>query len=296
MVCPRRGYAWLRTIVGQTFVIPTNCRQWDCLPCRDRNLTAVRLRAQFGCLMGKPTFFITITYKSGGGSILRRNDTSGRDLAKLWSTFSGKYRKTPSHPKLAWFKVPELTKIGQVHFHLLVTGIETPVAAACQREPDYGGAWRRRTCLCLEHQLSALWHEITGDSWVVDVRPVLSSKDDASYVTKYVTKGMAHRRQMVRRGFARRWACSRNWPRPELHLRGTVEGKWYAQGMEKPNPVSQAAAETSRGHRYLDRVGTPEAMAFDKRLRMKTLLRQLEGNIDHLHTAPNVPIRHRIGH
>ena len=38
-------------------------------------------------------------------------------------------------------------------------------------------------------ELSAAWHKITGDSFVVDVRSLKSGKDAAYYVSKYVTKG-----------------------------------------------------------------------------------------------------------
>ncbi len=121
---------------------------------------------------------------------------------------------------------------------------------------------------------------------MVDVRPIVSATRDSEYVTKYVLKGMGHRPKMVRRGFSRRWACSRNWPRPELHLRGTVEGRWHAQGMEAPTSALATQAERTRKHPYMARVGSDAAMAFDKKLRMKTQLRLLEGHIDNLRTAP----------
>ena len=40
-----------------------------------------------------------------------------------------------------------------------------------------------------QSDLRAAWYEITGDSFVVDVRFVKAEKDIAGYVTKYITKG-----------------------------------------------------------------------------------------------------------
>jgi hypothetical protein len=37
--------------------------------------------------------------------------------------------------------------------------------------------------------LSSVWHEITGDSSIVDVRPILSAEEACKYVAKYAAKG-----------------------------------------------------------------------------------------------------------
>ena len=43
-----------------------------------------------------------------------------------------------------------------------------------------------------QHLLSELWHNITGDSFIVDIRPVGARTGAVSYITKYVTKASDH--------------------------------------------------------------------------------------------------------
>lgn len=40
-----------------------------------------------------------------------------------------------------------------------------------------------------QRDLAGAWHEITGDSFIVDIRELSSEKDAAHYVSKYVSKG-----------------------------------------------------------------------------------------------------------
>lgn len=76
------------------------------------------------------------------------------------------------------------------------------------KETQNGGAailetkWDRETGLWHPHlhviseggfidqaQLSSVWHDVTGDSYVVDIRALKEEKDAAYYVAKYVSKG-----------------------------------------------------------------------------------------------------------
>ena len=292
LTCPKGFYVWLRIKETRGFlVVKTTCRTWNCLGCRDRNLRAVRLRIEFGSWTEKPSYFITLTYRYTGSGAIRRAVVVRRHLARLLE----KWRVT--HPNLKWIAIPELTKKGQVHLHLIVSSLDERQSGswACQREPQYGRGWRQRACLCLEHQLSRLWHIVTGDSFVVDVRPVMSSANDASYLSKYLVKGMAQRREMVRLGFARRWSCSRNWPRPELKMRGTVDDAW--EPAKPPGKISgrrnvEKALAESLGDPLLDRVGAPSAMAFDKRLRDRAVKVEIERALDNLRATT---ILERIG-
>jgi hypothetical protein len=43
-----------------------------------------------------------------------------------------------------------------------------------------------------QRELSAAWLEATGDSTIVDIRPVSSAQNAAHYLTKYVTKSVDH--------------------------------------------------------------------------------------------------------
>lgn len=57
-----------------------------------------------------------------------------------------------------------------------------------------GNHWHPHLHMLVETQwleqsiLKAIWHKITGDSWIVDVRPCESKKHLVWYVTKYVSK------------------------------------------------------------------------------------------------------------
>lgn len=282
--CPRSGFSCLENkITGRTYVLKTRCRQWDCLACRDRNLEAVQRRIEYGCWMQSGSLLITITYKFAGRSTLRSNDVVLRDLGRLF----GLMKRRSRYRNLSWFKVPELTKKKQIHLHLVVGGVEAPVVAACEREPNYGRAWRRRACVCVEHTWSKVWERITGDSYVVDASEVLSGAKAASYLGKYLVKGMADRRELVRRGFVNRWSCSRNWPRGELLMTGTARGLWRKITFVGGKDAGlRKRAEEDVNSRALARVGAAEAMAFDARKQRNRLRKRLEGMLDNLYTTP----------
>jgi hypothetical protein len=40
-----------------------------------------------------------------------------------------------------------------------------------------------------KQELGHVWFSVTGDSWIVDVQPILSPERAAGYVSKYLTKG-----------------------------------------------------------------------------------------------------------
>ena len=67
-------------------------------------------------------------------------------------------------------------------------------------------------CTCAAHELSAVWHSVTGDSYIVDVVPVFGPAGAASYMAKYLLKDMLVRGRMEAAGFHRRWSSSRGWP------------------------------------------------------------------------------------
>lgn len=278
--CPRSRNVWLRIkATGRILIIATTCRTYRCLGCRERNLRRIRLLIEFGCWTAERSWLITVTYRFDEAEALRKGLAVRRDQARLFSQWRA------IHPSLKWFTIPELTKNGQVHLHLIVTGLDESRRSACEREPDYGRGWRERSCVCLEHELSRLWYGITGDSFVVDVRQILSSARAAAYTAKYVIKGMANRAALVRLGFHRRWSCSRNWPRAELLTRGGVTDAWEPVGASGSAEAEKRLLEKSEGHRLFDRVGSPEAMAFDKRIRDRGLKQRLELVIDNLRTT-----------
>lgn len=234
------------------------------------------MKAEYGCSILKNSYFITITYRYGGPKTLRQGPAVRRDLAALWTKFRQLY------PSLSWFQVPELTQKGQVHLHNLV-GL-TPDRELSKREvhcedsAKFDDEWRDRSCLCLEHRLSAMWSSVTGgDSFVVDARKVLSARRASSYVSKYMLKGMVDRQDLHRRGFIRRWSCSRNWPRPELVLDGTARNIWQIGGfvLGYDSAMEKKAEEDSNSYLF-QRVGSPEAVEFNRKLVLRGARKSLE--------------------
>lgn len=261
--CEKQGYAILRHGNGGHIVVKTHCRTWRCLSCRDKNRARVVSLIQYGCSTLVNSWLVTVTYKRDGRLTPRPATRTLRDLGRLYEMLRQK------HPNLTYLRVPELTKKKQVHFHHLMGGLgDAP--DACERFADYRRDWRERTCLCLEHELSPLWHQITGDSFVVDVSKVLLASALASYLAKYVTKSMDDRAPLVAAGYTRRWSTSRNWPRSELLTRGFVDDEWesteFVGGFDEE---LEELAQTSRTHRLLERVGSVEAMAYDSKRQRK---------------------------
>ncbi len=287
--CPRSGYAWMiDKVLGTELVVKTMCRTWACLGCRDRNLAAVRLKIQFGCLMLNPSYFITLTYRYDGPETLMQKPVVERHQRAFFRSFQ------LWHPALSWFKVPELTKRNQVHLHLIAGGMNEDTRAACEREARYDAVWRERSCVCLEHKLSALWHDITGGrghslaecsgtcgaSYVVDAVQVVSAGGAASYLGKYLVKGLVKRQALHRRGFARRWSSSRNWPKPVLHLKGTEDGRWWSSGFVGGYDAKlEAAALEDSENPLMVRVGSVEAVAFGENVVRKARLNALKGTV-----------------
>lgn len=277
--CPRRGYVCLRDKrSGVEYVVATNCRTWKCLSCRERNAAAVRARIQFGCWMARRSSFITVTYKLDGPETVRQRVVVGRDLARLFSSLKSR----EEYLGMKWFAIPEATRKGQVHVHLVVTDHEREVEA-CERRAKYDAAWRNRCVvdgLCVEHEWASWWREITGDSFVVDARPVVSADEAGWYMSKYLTKALGQRRVLAALGFSRRWSCSRNWPRGELRLEGSIDGAWYAgefmsAAWRVGNEEFEARVAKDRDHGPMRRVGSREAMEFDSRRRRKREIKAL---------------------
>ena len=227
MECPRAGFVLLGAEDEHTYVVRTICKTWGCRGCGTKVRALTALKMVYGCLVGGLSYFITVTYRVGLGSELRSAPGAGRDWARLWELLKRKERWA----KAAWFKVPELTGQGQVHFHALVTMMEGGSTASCRTQKERIAKTWLKTCRrgnrCMEHDISVVWHGITGDSFVCDVSGIRSLEGVANYVQKYMGKTMFERAELEGLGFRRRWSASRNWPRgAQLRLRGTEEGAW----------------------------------------------------------------------
>lgn len=152
----------------QTYRTRANhCKCRHCAPCAaaKAGILAANLRDKLeGNAVGQYRF-VTLT--------LRHNDTPlTNQIARLYSCFR-KLRKCAMWHKtqkggcaILEVKWDPKTKQWHPHLHIVTEG-----RYMSQRE------------------LAEEWRAITGDSFVVDIRPLSSGKDAAHYVAKYVSKG-----------------------------------------------------------------------------------------------------------
>lgn len=225
-LCPSRGAVELITRDGEIYWLPTICKTWKCLACQPKLMALIQARIRYGMVTLGPCLFITVTYVMRRESDLRDASSVHADLKSLWRTLG----KTTRWKNVSYVRVPELTKKGQVHVHMIVGNVKG--TATCRRgtkEPLK--TWKGRECndleTCIQHQLSRVWDEITGGSFVVDVSKVRSGSRTASYITGYIRKDFIGHQELEARGFRRRYAFSRNWPSlGHMELANTRDGEW----------------------------------------------------------------------
>lgn len=144
-------------------VAGSTCHDRWCRPCgqyRSAKLTA----AIQDVVRDKPVRFVTLTLRADGRPLKER-------LTRLYDSFA-KLRR-----RVLWSK----RVFGGGAFCEIVWN------------PDHSNWHTHLHVLCRgrwlpQQQLSQVWHEITGDSYVVDVRLARTASDLARYVAKYVTK------------------------------------------------------------------------------------------------------------
>lgn len=210
--------------------MPTICKTWSCVACREKVLARVKDKISYGCSMVGRCFFITVTVKSQSGG--------QKDAVYVQAAWQALIRNLKQgYPSLTWFKVVEATKRGTPHLHLVMGGITPKDRVPCCTGKGADGKcihpWTKKWALgpcrkdCLEHELAKVWYYITHDSWVIDCREVVGFKGAGSYMAKYFTKAALSYDVLANLGFTRRWSCSRNWPRrPKEQLMVTALGGW----------------------------------------------------------------------
>lgn len=231
--CPRAGIAWLST-GNALYSVETSCKSWRCLSCRDRKLGMVATIIQSG-LLDTVAYLLSVTFASNFETNGKLANPVNADYAETsFKEFLRRWRRSEKflNPTLQWFKVPELTKKGQVHFHLVITGIlDTRFKqGTCSLRPNWLKLYHKRhTCLCMRCHLSLIWEQVTNDSYIIDVRRVYDQKGAAWYLCKYLRKGMYGqiRDQLESRGFIRRYSRSNGYTamRPMKRL-GTLHKAW----------------------------------------------------------------------
>lgn len=212
---------------GEWLTVPTTCKSWSCLACRDRVKALFKQRIRHGCSILEPSYLITLTFKTVGDA--RRDAASVRVVWTQWLR-SLKQR----WPNLSWMRVIEATQKGQPHIHLVMGGLTTGLTASCTGKDNRGKPnhrfdmeWLWKKCICLEHICAQEWYKASQDSYVVDARQVLGAAGAAAYISKYLAKTLMSYSQLHMLGFTRRWTTSRNWPRLEgLQLVKSLNDEW----------------------------------------------------------------------
>lgn len=237
--CPKAGYAVLSVKDIGTIVTRTKCKTWRCVPCSKSLLRQFRMRVSAGLSDREPSALITVTYKWEGW---RKVDA--RYVKKDWASF---LRRSSELNQRGWVKVPELTKRGMPHHHLVVRGVTNvacyPGGDSWFDEPRF--ARRFDFCDCFSHQLSRVWYDVTKDTYILHAQEVRSAGKTAAYLGKYMAKQFATREGLIALGVKRRYSFNHRWPRYE-RMR-YVQSK--AAGGPGWDEITVTAGNTLSGHR-----------------------------------------------
>lgn len=163
--CGRGGWVLKRQDKpGEYAVVPKYCHDRFCVPCARQRAFVVQknLSSQ---LPDEPLRFVTLTLRS-----------KTEPLKELVDRLRDSFTKLRKHP--FWTK----HVLGGVGF------IEVKWAKHAERWHPHLHLLTHGTFID-QAQLSKIWNDITGGSFIVDVRLVRDRKDALRYVTKYATKG-----------------------------------------------------------------------------------------------------------
>ncbi len=260
-ICPRRGMVYLRPSSNEILGVPTNCKSWRCVSCRNRKLGMVASLMQYGLLEQGQAFMISVTYvaKVGTSGKLEKfvNATSAQ---KDWRALVRILKRNPRNLNLTTFRIVELTRRNQIHFHLLAHSLTTELTP---KQIDCGHRlhWRfcpLPKCECMTCEWSQAWFAVTNDTWVVHIKEIYDIEGASWYLCKYLQKGMygPERAALELLGFTRRYFRSRNWAdNIQMRRRGSLEKKWQRVSWVKgpPNPWLIAHSEN---HPLMEQLGT----------------------------------------
>lgn len=217
--CDRAGFTELFTPEGRSVILPTTCKTWGCVVCRNKLLTLFKARVEHGVSLLGRCAFITITYQADSE---RLNDAAC--VAKDWQALCRRLGRTG--PTLAWLKVTEMTKRMIPHHHVVVGRVHGKIRChgkTISRGPETAAYLRAmHSCECWSHKFARAWLATTGDSYMCFATEVASAIGAAGYMAKYMKKDfLTNRRQ------GRRFSTSRNWPGGQrIRLQVTIDKGW----------------------------------------------------------------------
>ena len=225
-------------------------------------MSVFKMRVQIGTSRLQPCSFTTFTYRVDGPG--RENAES---VKKDWKEFWRRWKKS-GQKSLEWLRVVELTKRKQPHLHVVMGPVDGQIRCYGRRAIRESWFLARGECGCLSHRLSKVWHEVTGDSWVVHTVPCLGGKGSGGYMAKYMVKGSLVRAELEAMGFKRRWSRSRGFPGGGLlQLRTSVEEGWRRVEIGWTAPPG-ADGKPWGAIDLVDRVGDDLALALASRNRV----------------------------
>jgi hypothetical protein len=278
-MCPKAGYVGLSIGMGPTLVCETTCKTWRCLVCRRKNLQLFKMKVAHGCSVLGACVLITLTLNA------QRGTQQDGDEEKLTAQYVGMewrrflYRLKKSCPKLAWIKVTQLTKAGIPHLHVVMGGLNGR-KARCEKDVYKDLVWSQAKCSsdCLEHEISRHWFEVTGDSWVVDCRPVVGSAGAGAYIGRYLATDFTKHERLVELGYSRRYNRSLNWPHTErMEFAATQEGRWTHVGRRDGDAwkYGEVRMDSVAAGKIWPRVGTEMAQKYELRARKRAAFKRL---------------------
>jgi hypothetical protein len=226
---------------GQDFRLRSNtCGSRWCTPCMNERATVLRDNLAILC-SGKLVRFVTLTLRHSPTSLKSQIDRLYRSFRELRRREFWKSNVTGGAAFLE-LKLSSKSGLWHPHLHMLV---ETK--------------WLE------QRELSRSWHEVTGDSTIVDVRPIGAGDDVQRYVTKYVTKPAS----------AEVFAVPDKLDEMMVTLRGrrlcTTFGKWRGEKLEEREKDERPFKSIGRLETFITRAraGDDEAKFVLDRLRDK---------------------------
>lgn len=142
------------------------CHDRVCLPCANDRARTIS-RNLLAALPGKRVRFLTLTISDQTPILAEKLDKLRDSFAKLQRSSLWK-RRVAGGAAFLEVKRSERSPNWHVHYHVLVTGRYIPHA-----------------------DLKHTWRNITGDSFIVDIRPGGSLTAVSRYVTKYASKPLS---------------------------------------------------------------------------------------------------------
>ena len=275
-ICPRQGIAFLHPDNKSILAVPTNCKSWSCKSCRDRKLGMVAQLMQYGLSHFPEAFLVSITYlASGPRNEPARNPVNAKSAEADYKALVRILRRDLTFMKMATFRVVELTKRKQIHFHLLMGNLNGTLTDNCT--PRKARDWKKLpklACPCLMCTISRAWTKVTKTSKVVDCTRIYDPAGAAWYLCKYLRKGMygKQRQILTERGYTRRYFRTANFAGDvQLRRRGTVEKKWTRTSFMYGRHILPSLLEQSEDHPLMEQMGTPLAIDLSEEIRRKAL-------------------------